>query len=183
MPDDARPSTRRLMLLRHAKSAWPDGVADHRRPLSERGRKAAPLVGAFIARQGLAPGLALVSTARRAQETWELVTGALPHKIPERDAAGIYEVAASAILEAVRRVEPTVQKLLLVGHNPGMADLSLLLAGRGDEAALERLREKFPTAGLAVMDFDVECWSDIAPGTGRLVRFVTPRMLEEERSG
>ncbi|PST17377.1 histidine phosphatase family protein [Mesorhizobium plurifarium] len=183
MPDDARPVTRRLMLLRHAKSAWPEGVADHRRPLSERGRKAAPVVGAFMARRGLAPDLALVSTARRAQETWELVAGALPHEVAVRDAVGIYEVAATAILDVIRKIEPAVEKLLLVGHNPGMADLALLLAGRGDEAALERLREKFPTAGLAVLDFDIERWSEMTPGTGRLVRFVTPRMLEEERSG
>ncbi len=182
MPDDASPPTRRLLLLRHAKSAWPDGVADHRRPLAGRGRKAAPAIGAFMARQELIPDLALVSTARRAQETWELVAEALPHSVPVRDAVAIYEVSARAMIDVIRKVEPSVEKLLLVGHNPGMAELALLLAGGGDAEALARLREKFPTAALAVMDFTVEQWSEIAPGTGRLVQFVTPRMLDEDES-
>ncbi|AWM26798.1 SixA phosphatase family protein [Sinorhizobium fredii] len=179
MPDDASPPIRRLMLLRHAKSAWPEGVADHRRPLAGRGRKAAPAIGTFMARRGLIPDLALVSTARRAQETWELVAEALPHKVAARDAVGIYEVAATAIIDVIRKVEPSVEKLLLVGHNPGMAELALLLAGGGDAVALERLKEKFPTAGLAVMDFTIEQWSEIAPGAGRLVQFVTPRLLKD----
>jgi phosphohistidine phosphatase len=168
------------MLLRHAKSAWPNGIADHRRPLAGRGRKAAPAMGAFMVRQGLIPDIVLVSTARRAQETWELVAETLPQKIATHDAVGIYEVAATAMIEVIRKVEPTVEKLLLVGHNPGMAELALLLAGGGDTVALERLKAKFPTAGLAVLDFTIEQWSEIAPGTGRLVQFVTPRMLDKD---
>lgn len=183
MPDDARPAERRLMLLRHAKSAWPDGFDDHSRPLSERGRKAAPALGAFMARQGLAPDLALVSTARRAQETWEFVAKAFPQQITARDTADIYEVAAPEILGVIGNVDPSVETLLLVGHNPGVADLALLLAGRGDEAGREQLREKFPTAGLAVIAFEAGSWSEIARGTGRLVLFVTPRMLKQEQSG
>lgn len=135
-------------------------------------------MGAYMAKQGLVPDLALISTARRAQETWDLVAEALPRSIAARDAVGIYEVAAAAILEVIRTVEPSVRNLLLVGHNPGLADLALLLAGSGDPPAIERLREKFPTAGLAVLDFDSEQWSDVSPGDGRLVRFVTPRMLD-----
>ncbi|MBB4186821.1 phosphohistidine phosphatase [Sinorhizobium terangae] len=178
MPDDASPPTRRLLLLRHGKSAWPEGVADHRRPLAGRGRKAAPAIGAFMARQELIPDLALVSTARRAQETWELVANELPQKVETRDAVAIYEVTAKAMIDVIREVEPSVEKLMLVGHNPGMVELALLLVGGGDEVALARLRDKFPTAALAVMDFTIEQWSEIAPGTGRLVRFVTPRMLD-----
>ncbi len=132
-----------------------------------------------MAEHGLVPDLALVSTARRAQETWELVAETLPRGIEVRDAVGIYEVSATAILGVIRGVEPSVRSLLLVGHNPGMAELALLLAGEGD--ALPRLREKFPTAGLAVIDFDAGQWSEIEPGRGRLVRFVAPRMLEREQ--
>lgn len=167
------------MLLRHAKSAWPEGVADHRRPLAERGRKAAPIIGAYMAEHGLVPDLALVSTARRAQETWEIVAEALRQSVNARDTVAIYEVAAPAILKVIRDVEPSVRSLLLVGHNPGMSELALLLAGRGEE--LSRLHEKFPTAGLAVIDFDIEQWSDIEPGKGHLVRFATPRMLDKAK--
>ncbi|MCA1492593.1 histidine phosphatase family protein [Ensifer sp. NBAIM29] len=176
MSDRPLPPKRRLMLLRHAKSDWPEGVADHRRPLAERGRRTAPVIGAYMAEHGLVPDLAIVSTARRAQETWEIVSEALPVGVAARDAVGIYEVAAPAILKVIRDVEPWVSCLLLVGHNPGMAELALLLAGGGED--LPRLREKFPTAGLAVIDFDVGKWSDVAPRKGRLVRFVTPRLLD-----
>lgn len=169
---------RRLILLRHAKSAWPEGVADEERPLAERGRKSAPVIGVYMAREKLIPDLALVSPARRAQETWELVRDALPKKVAERDAPDIYEVAAGNILEVIRTVKPGIRTLLMVGHNPGMEDLASLLVKDGDADAMGRMKEKFPTAGLAVIDFDVEGWGDIAPGNGYLERFVTPRSLD-----
>lgn len=167
----------RLLLLRHAKSAWPEGVADHDRPLAERGRKSAPVVGAYMAREKLIPDLALVSPARRAQETWALVREALPDGIAEREAAGIYEVPADNILAVIQSVEHSIRTLLVVGHNPGMEDLASSLAKDGDVDAMARMTEKFPTAGLAVIDFDLEEWSAAATGTGHLERFVTPRFL------
>lgn len=167
----------RLILLRHAKSAWPDGVADEERPLAERGRKSAPVIGAYMAHEKLVPDLALVSPARRAQETWEFVREALSKKVKERDAPGIYEVAAGHILEVIRTVKPGIRTLLLVGHNPGMEDLASLLVEDGDADAIGRMKEKFPTAGLAIIDFDVEGWDEVAAGTGCLERFVTPRSL------
>lgn len=166
----------RLLLLRHAKSAWPEGVADHDRPLAERGRKSAPVIGAYMAREKLIPDLALVSPARRAQETWKLVGEALSKKVDERDAPEIYEVAAGHILEVIRAVKPGIRTLLLVGHNPGMEDLAALLVKDGDADATGRMKEKFPTAALAVIDFDIERWGDVASGSGYLERFVTPKL-------
>lgn len=95
----------RLILLRHAKSAWPDGVADRERPLADRGRKAARVIGTYMVREKLIPDLALVSPARRAKETWKLVRGALSKKVSEREAADIYEVSAERILDVIRAVE------------------------------------------------------------------------------
>jgi phosphohistidine phosphatase len=167
----------RLILLRHAKSAWPEGVADEQRPLAERGRKSAPVIGAYMGREKLIPDLALVSPARRARETWELVREVLSKKVAEREAPGIYEVAAGHILEVIRTVKPSIRTLLMVGHNPGMEDLAALLVKDGDADAIARMTEKFPTAGLAVIDFDLEGWGDVGAGTGYLERFVTPRFL------
>ncbi|WP_349436245.1 histidine phosphatase family protein [Pararhizobium sp. A13] len=168
---------RRLILLRHAKSAWPDGVADRERPLAERGRKAAPVIGAYMAREKLIPDLALVSPARRAQETWALVRDALSKKVAEREAPGVYEVSAERILDVIRTVEPGIRTLLVVGHNPGMEDAASLLVADGDADAMGRMKEKFPTAGLAVIDFDVDGWDEVAKGTGYLERFVAPRSV------
>ena len=93
---------RRLMLLRHAKSAWPDGVDDHERPLAKRGRTACALMGRYMVDEALLPDLTIVSTARRARESWELVRPAFGQDIVERDEPRIYEASASAILDVVR---------------------------------------------------------------------------------
>lgn len=166
----------RLLLLRHAKSARPDGVADIDRPLATRGREASPRMGAYLAAEGLAPDLALVSSARRTRETWELAgppLGAVPMRVEPR----IYEAPSGRLLTVVQEVEAPVRTLLLVGHNPGFEDLARQLAGRGDRDALARLGQKYPTAALAVIDFPVENWVEVASGSGRLERFVTPKSL------
>jgi phosphohistidine phosphatase len=169
---------RRLMLLRHAKSDWPEGVDDHERPLAKRGRKACPLMGRYLADEALVPDLAVVSTARRARETWRLVRPAFDRDIVQRDEPRIYEASAGAIWDVIGETEPGVRALLLVGHNPGLHELALQLIGRASRSDLSRLRLKYPTAGLAVIDFRIGQWSEISDGLGRLERFETPRSVE-----
>ncbi|MBN9068056.1 MAG: histidine phosphatase family protein [Rhizobiales bacterium] len=167
----------RLMLLRHAKSDWPTGVDDHERPLGPRGRLISPRIGHYMAEEGLAPDLAIVSTARRAHETWELARPAFAQDIAVKDEPRIYEAAASAILGVARETGSGVYSLLLVGHNPGLQDLVLKLASHGRKPNLARLRRKFPTAALAVIDFDVDRWEAIGEGPGDLERFETPKSI------
>ena len=169
-----------LHLLRHAKSSWNEpGRDDHDRVLNARGRKAAKAIGRFLAREGPLPTRVLCSTAARARETWERVQ-------PSLEAAGdvpavdferrLYLATAGELLARVQACadEPC---LLLVGHNPGVEDLARGLAGSGDDDAWHRLREKYPTGGLATLAFDVARWSDAAVSGGALVRFVAPRDL------
>lgn len=170
---------RRLLLLRHAKSAYPQGVGDIDRPLNPRGREAAPLMGAYIARESLTPDHAMVSPARRTQETWELVRGELPETSVET-VPSIYEAPAGRILDAIRSAPAEATSLLVIGHNPGLGDLALRLVGEGPKELRNDLREKFPTAALAVLEFDAEGWESIAEGGGRLTRFVRPRQLAAE---
>ena len=167
---------RRLMLLRHAKSDWPDGVADIDRPLAPRGREAAPRMGAYLAAEGLLPDQVLVSPARRARETFDLVAPSLGGATV-REEPRIYEAPAARLLQVAREGEADARALLLVGHNPGFEDLARRLVGHGDRYAFARLSAKYPTAGLAVIDFAVKAWSEIGPGAGRLDRFVTPGTL------
>ena len=167
---------RRLMLLRHAKSGWPGGVADIDRPLATRGRDAAPLVARHLADEGLVPDLVLVSPARRTLETWNLVQAAAADA-PMRTDPRIYEAPPGRLLEVAQEVGPEVRTLLMIGHNPGFEGLARLLVGHGDRYAFARLAQKYPTAGLAVIDFPVETWREVEPGTGRLDRFVTPASL------
>jgi phosphohistidine phosphatase len=167
------------MLLRHAKSARPVGVADMDRPLAARGRDAAPRMGRYLAEEGLLPDLVVVSAARRTRETWELVE---PHvdATEIRFDARIYEAPASRLLAVVRASPSSARSVLMIGHNPGFEDFAKLLVGHGDRYAFARLTQKYPTAGLAVIDFDRENWSEIAPRSGRLDRFVTPKSLGAE---
>src|SRR6185295_10490236 len=112
---------RRLLLLRHAKSAWPDGVSDFDRPLAPRGRKAAKRMGAYLRDEQLVPDLALISPARRARETWDRVK---PHLGPvsEHSEPRLYEASVDGLLTVVRETEPAVRTLLILGHNPGLEE-------------------------------------------------------------
>jgi len=170
---------RRLMLLRHGKAASPGGTKDIDRPLAPRGREAVPRIAAHLAGEHLFPDLALVSPARRARETWELVQPALG-AVPARFEPGIYEAPPERLLAIIGKVEPAMHALLLVGHNPGFEDLARLLVGHGDRYAFARMARKYPTAGLAVIDFAIEDWAAVKPGCGRLDRFVTPKSLGQD---
>ena len=173
---------RRLMLLRHAKSDWPGGVDDPERPLAQRGRQASPGMGRYMADEGLRPDLAIVSTALRARETWELARPAFVENIVQRHEPRLYEARATAILEVIRETESGVHALLLVGHNPGFHDLALKLIGKASQSDLARLRRKYPTAGLVVIDFDVGRWSEVSADLGRLERFETPKSAAIQHS-
>ncbi|MEL6059289.1 MULTISPECIES: SixA phosphatase family protein [unclassified Methylobacterium] len=173
---------RRLILLRHAKSDRPAGVADHERPLNDRGQRAAPAVGAHLAQDGLRPDLALVSTAERTRETWAAMAAALGN--PEtRWQREIYEAPAHRILTVIRNAPDSATTVIVVGHNPGLGDLASDLAGDGPRAALNRLALEFPTAAYAVIDFDTDHWSEVAPGQGHLDRFVRPRDIDPDLGG
>lgn len=166
----------RLLLLRHAKAAWPPGVLDLDRPLAQRGQTAAALMGNYIRSECLAPDLAIVSPARRTQETWELVHPIIG-EVRSRPDGRIYEAPVARLLTVVQEVEPEVRTVLLIGHNPGFEDLASLLVGEGDMESILRLGRKYPTAGLAVIDFPHETWAQVTRKSGRLERFVTPKSI------
>lgn len=165
---------RRLILMRHAKSSWADpGQRDLDRPLNKRGRRAAGLLGGWLKAKGYRPDQALVSTARRAQETWAgmvAAAGAAPTTyVPE-----IYHAGSDTLL-AVLRGAPNVERVLLVGHQPSIGTFARrLLADVPGDADFE----KFPTGATAVIDFDAPSWFEVDWGMGRLSDFVAPRQLE-----
>jgi phosphohistidine phosphatase len=172
---------RQLMLLRHAKSTWDDAsMPDRDRPLNARGRRSAVVMRQAMRDLGLAPDVVLVSTARRTMETLELLE-------PFDDAPLIepmdtlYLANPFQLTAALHGVAETVRSVLLIGHNPGLHDLALTLAGpvqaASGTAAARALAAGFPTGALA--EFVVAgSWWDLREGGGRLVRFLTPRMLE-----
>lgn len=139
-----------LGLLRHAKSAYPTGVGDHERPLSDRGRRDAGAVGPLVASRIGTLDLALVSDATRAQQTWNL-SGATART--QRDEPRIYEAYATALLDVVTGISANTHTALMVGHNPGFEALAYHLAGEDSDAnAFTKLNDKFPTCALAVLE-------------------------------
>jgi phosphohistidine phosphatase len=168
---------RRLILLRHAKSAWPNDVSDHERPLAPRGRRDAPGAGRWLRETDHVPDLVLCSTARRTRETWQLAgenLGAQPQTVFEEQ---VYEASVVDLLDLVRQTPADVRTLLIVGHDPAMRGLTLELAGDllddAEARALARVRVKYPTAAIAVLSFS-QGWPELGAGEARLAEFVVP---------
>lgn len=164
-----------LSLFRHAKSAWDNpGLSDFDRPLAPRGEKAAPRMGQFMAREGLVPDIVLCSTAVRAIRTVELARAEWKQESGLRFEETLYMAGPERMLGFLRDLPDTYDHAMIVAHNPGMQALATSLASHGDALGLAKMGEKFPTAALAVIDFN-DSWKDIGPGKGKLRMFVTPR--------
>ena len=175
---------RRLLLLRHAKTEndAPSG-RDQDRRLDNRGRRDAAEIGGWIGRHPPFPGMVLVSHAIRAHQTWEVAWEAMRDLVPEPQVElmpDLYGANPSQLLQIIRDASVADPKtLMLVGHNPGMHELALALAGSGDAAGRKALADNLPTSGLAVFDFEIDDWTDVAFRRGRLVLFVSPKLLKQ----
>jgi phosphohistidine phosphatase len=164
--------TRRLILLRHAKSDWPD-VPDRDRPLAKRGRRDAPKIGRWLREHGYLPDTVICSDARRTRQTWDRVERELGGSPSVTFEPRAYAASATTLLYLVMELPATSRTALLIGHNPGVSELatSLALPPDGDDAPI-----RFPTAAVAVLDFPGD-WADLAPGQARLTDFTTPADL------
>jgi phosphohistidine phosphatase len=175
---------RRLMLLRHAKTEndAPSG-RDQDRRLDKRGQSDAAEIGGWIGRHPPFPDSVLVSPAVRAHQTWDIVREAMKDLSREPQVEllpELYGADPSQLLQAIRAASATdPRRLMVVGHNPGMHELALALAGSGDDTGRKALTDNLPTSGLAVFDFAVDSWEDVAFRRGRLVQFVSPKLLKQ----
>lgn len=173
-----------LYLLRHAKSSWRDaGLADHDRPLNDRGRKAAMTMGRYMRERCLRPDLILASTARRVGETLERLLPELDVEPPVIRDRTLYLATADQLLSRLRETSINSDNILIIGHNPGIQEFAVQVAGIiADEDAREardQMKAAFPTAALAVIRFPAaSSWREVAYGTGELHAFITPRELQ-----
>jgi phosphohistidine phosphatase len=178
---------RRLILLRHAKTERdsPSGH-DRDRRLDERGRADAPVIGQYLAEQKLVPDLVLLSPSVRTRETWALVAAALPTAPAVDIVPALYGADPSEVLHAVqiasgRAGDGKMKTILVIGHNPGLHELSLGLIAKAKADDRNALEENLPTSGAAVLKFAVDDWSDLSPRSGTLERFVSPKLLRLQR--
>jgi phosphohistidine phosphatase len=156
-----------LVILRHAKSDWPDGVPDLQRPLGERGIREAPLAGQWLRDQVPPFDLVVRSPALRARQTWELAAAELGYEPLVREDARLYGEPVSVLLDVIRDIPPEAGTVLFVGHNPELNSLVTVLSGTAVE---------LKTSSIAVLTFD-GAWADVDvdEGTMQLEQVVTPR--------
>ena len=166
--------TRRVHLLRHAKSSWDDAtLGDHDRPLAPRGIKASARLAHWIQENDIRPELILCSSALRATETLAKVEHALGSpRIVVADS--FYAASADALKHRLSQLSPTLHDVLLIGHNPGLADVCQMLAQPSQEK--ERIAEKLPTGAFVTLETRVD-WADLGPGCATIVHLVLPREL------
>jgi phosphohistidine phosphatase len=162
----------RIMLLRHAQAERPPGLPDHQRPLTHRGQLEGKFIARYMLAEGLRPDLAIVSTAVRTQETWRHVSTAFDDTVDHVDESELYEVSMQGILQVIRNIKQGPHSVLLVGHNPGLSDVADYLCAPSASHAMAQMHRGYPPGALAVLDFDVDQWTHIAHGGGKLERFV-----------
>jgi len=165
------------MLLRHAKSDWPD-VPDHDRPLAKRGRKDAPAIGRWLRAHGYVPDTVICSTALRTRQTWDLVAPQLNGSPEVQFEPRAYAASALTLVYLARELPSQSRAVLLIAHNPGIEDLANSLAAQPGEGAESRSQGlRFPTAAVAVFEY-VGDWPGLAPGQARLLDSTTPADLK-----
>jgi phosphohistidine phosphatase len=175
---------KRLLLLRHAKSAWDDPMMrDFDRPLNARGHRAAQRMGQWCADQNVVVDLLLCSPALRTRQTLDEVLSTWQVSPTVRIDDSIYMASADTLLGLIHGCDDHVSTLLILGHNPGLEDLAMLLAGDGSKAALAQLASKYPTAALADISLPVTAWADVDRRDGALERFILPRHLDASLAG
>ena len=162
---------RTLVLMRHAKSDYPDGVPDHERPLAPRGIREAGLAGAWLEENLPVFDAVLCSSATRTRQTLARSGVDAPVSYLDR----LYGASPGAVIDEVNKVADDVATLLVVGHEPTMSHLTLGLAGPGsDRGAAEQIALKYPTSAIAVLQVDGP-WSDLELNGAQLVTFHIPR--------
>jgi phosphohistidine phosphatase len=171
-------TNRRILVMRHAKSDWSrPGLQDFDRPLAPRGRRAAAAMGVYLLGEGLIPDLVLCSAARRAADTLSLIAQAAGMSPPVEMERGLYMAAADDLFERLHRIDDAVTRPMFIGHAPGFDAFARALAGNRRSADWRRMADKFPTAGLAVLDVSAAHWRDVGDGAADLERFVVPKDL------
>jgi len=169
---------RRLLLFRHAKAERSEpGMEDRARRLVERGRKDAASIGAYMATHALTPDQVMTSPAARTQETWKFAAAAFKPAPTGAAVERLYDATPHQILDVIKQAPAGAQTLLIVGHNPGLHELAVMLVASGDIETREQMREKLPTSGLLIIDFAFDSWAKLHPQSGRLERFITPKSL------
>lgn len=168
-----------IFLMRHAKSSWENSsLDDYHRPLNKRGKKAAPLMAEWMIDNGYSkPDLLLCSSARRCKDTYKLMRAEGLNPKQRIYMQSLYLASSAELVELIKASDKTARSLMIIGHNPGLHILAKALISSGKDGVSGAFGEKFPTAALVHIQFDVIDWTDVAPDKGTLYRYVTPKQI------
>ena len=167
-----------LFVLRHAKAERDsDSRRDFDRPLAKRGWSNGEAIGREMRARGLDPDLVLSSPAKRAAETVEAVARGYGPLRPDFEPR-VYEASVGRLIEVVRGADDAADRLLLVGHNPGLERLLVELAHDDERGLRERVAAGYPTAALAIIELPANRWTEVAPASGEIVELITPKELD-----
>lgn len=162
-----------VLILRHAKSDWSTGEPDFERPLNERGRNDAPLMGKAIRKSKVVPDLIISSPAKRAKQTANAVIKNSGFQGEVQWPESFYYENYENIIQTIQNVSDAYQRVLIVGHNPKLENLVSALTSNG------RLALRLPTAALTLIVFDTNTWKEIDKGRGELEWILHPRLLKK----
>jgi phosphohistidine phosphatase len=171
---------RRLFLVRHAKAQPSVGRDDYERTLTDRGRADAQRVAAALAARRMLPDLLVHSGAARAKETAEILAAEWGRRVEVQEDRGLYNATSPVLLAQVRALANDHKRVGLVGHNPGLGEVAVELAGSGAEPQVRRLATKYPTGAVAVLDFSIKRWEEVEPNGAMLALYLTPGQLEAD---
>jgi phosphohistidine phosphatase len=171
---------RRLFLVRHAKAEPSVGREDYARKLTERGRADARRVAKALAARHFLPDVLIHSGAGRAKETAEIFVAAWRDEVELQEQAWLYDASLTTLIEHTRALGREHKRVGLVGHNPGLGELATTLTGSGAEPEVRRLMAKYPTGSVAVLDFSIRRWKEVAPNSAMLALYVTPAEVQAD---
>jgi phosphohistidine phosphatase len=170
-----------LYLLRHAKSSWGDASqGDFNRPLNKRGRSDAVELGQHLQKTGIHPGLVLVSAATRTCETFQLVAAQLSPPPDSITSKRLYSASPAGLVTEIKNHGGSITSLMVIAHNPGIEALAWQLTAQDPTGALGLVQSKYPTSAMTTLSFDISFWSELAPHSGTLVDFTSPRLRRSD---
>ena len=168
----------RLFLLRHAEADSPSRVDDFDRVLTRHGREETAFIANYMVIENYKPDLVFVSAAKRTRETFDIlnsIVGGFKFEIREQ----LYNASFGKMLGAARNTDTAIKSLMIIGHNPAIAELGMALIdqAKSNPAAMNHLSQGYPPAGLAVFNLKIDSWANIEMGQGNLRQFITPKVL------
>ncbi len=165
-----------VLLMRHGKSDWEEGISDFDRPLAKRGIGDVPLLGRFLLKTKKVPSVIISSPAKRAKETSELLARACRYKSDIRYSDSIYENSSGEIMKLLQKLDDSIESVMVIGHNPAIEEATKKLCFRELKSLENGI--KFPTGAIVCLGAEIESWSELYPGNCSIYWFVVPRLIK-----